>query len=75
MMSFWMIDFGAERDRIRKEIAKVDKDIAFFEKKLGNPKFVANAPDHVVAKDREKLDAARDKRGLLESGLSRLANA
>ncbi len=70
-----MIDFGAERDRIRKEIAKVDKDIAFFEKKLGNPKFVANAPDHVVAKDREKLDAARDKRGLLESGLSRLANA
>ena len=67
-----LVDTEAERARIKKERGKVDADIALFEKKLGNPRFVANAPEAVVAKDRAKLAAAREKRATLLAGLDRL---
>ncbi len=67
-----LVDFAAERVRIEKEIAKVDKDIAMFTKKLSNERFIANAPEAVVAKDRAKLEAAQAKRATLEAGLGRL---
>jgi valyl-tRNA synthetase len=67
-----LIDLAAERQRMEKELAKVDVDIAFFEKKLSNPKFVANAPPDVLAKDQAKLDDARTARASLLDGLARL---
>jgi valyl-tRNA synthetase len=67
-----LVDLGAERIRIEKEIDRVDKDIAMFTKKLTNERFIANAPEAVVAKDRAKLDAAQAKRTTLEAGLGRL---
>ena len=67
-----VVDFEAEKARVKKEIARVDKDIAFFEKKLSNPKFVDRAPEAVIAKDRAKLEAAREKRETLVAGLERL---
>jgi valyl-tRNA synthetase len=42
------VDAGAERDRLRKEIARA-------EGMLGNARFVANAPAAVVEAEREKL--------------------
>jgi valyl-tRNA synthetase len=42
----------AERKRLRGEIARA-------ESKLGNEGFVAKAPDHLVAAEREKLDRLR----------------
>ncbi len=67
-----LIDVDAERERITKAIAKVDTDIAFFEKKLGNPRFVDNAPAAVIAKDRAKLAEAQEARAALDAGLRRL---
>ena len=50
-----LVDFGDEISRLEKEIAVVDKDIKIVSGKLGNEKFVANAPDAVVQENRERL--------------------
>jgi valyl-tRNA synthetase len=50
-----LIDKDAEVSRLNKEIEKLDKDIGRIEGKLSNQKFVANAPEAVVAKEREKI--------------------
>ncbi|QDB99192.1 valine--tRNA ligase [Mesorhizobium sp. 8] len=50
-----LIDLEAEAARLQKELAKVTEEIARLHKKLGNEKFVANAPEEVVAAEREKL--------------------
>ncbi len=67
-----LVDLGAERARLRAEIAKVDKDLAGLEKKLGNASFVERAPAHVVAKFRDKREAARAKRAQLAAALEAL---
>ncbi len=55
-----------------KEVAKVQKDVDFFNKKLSNEKFVANAPPHVLEKDREKLRTAEEKKSILELSLVKI---
>lgn len=50
-----LIDKDAEIARLEKEIGKLTKEIGRLSGKLSNDKFVANAPDDVVAKEKEKL--------------------
>ena len=68
-----LIDFEAERARLHKEMGKIDLDIEKVEKKLDNPKFVANAKPEIVEAERERLtelEAAKEK---LAIALKRLA--
>ena len=69
-----LIDLKAEGLRLAKEVAKTDGEIARLDKKLSNERFVASAPEDVVAADRERLAelvAARDR---LQVALSRLGS-
>jgi len=50
-----VVDVGAERARLQKEIDKARKETSFLEGKLGRPDFVERAPADVVARDRERL--------------------
>ena len=50
-----IVDLSAEADRLSKELKKLDGEIKRLEGKLGNEKFVANAPAEVVDEEREKL--------------------
>lgn len=68
------IDLDAEKARLEKEIAKQDAEITRFEKKLGNEKFVANAPAEVVEGEREKLTEAHAARARLDEAVKRLAS-
>jgi len=50
-----LIDVSAERERLKKEQEKLEKEISRLMGKLTNEKFVANAPEDVVLKEKEKL--------------------
>ena len=51
-----IIDTEKERARLTKEKETAQKEIERLEKKLGNPEFVAKAPEKVIAGEREKLE-------------------
>jgi valyl-tRNA synthetase len=67
-----LLDLTQERDRLRKEIAKISKDIEVFSKKLSNKNFVDKAPKEVVEKDTAKLEEFKVKREKLEQSLTML---
>jgi valyl-tRNA synthetase len=50
-----LIDLGAEKARLAKEIARIEGEIRKCEGKLGNANFVANAPAEVVAQERQRI--------------------
>ncbi|GBD87743.1 valine--tRNA ligase [bacterium BMS3Abin03] len=49
-----LIDLDVERQRIEKEIKRLEGSLTGIEKKLSNDKFVNNAPPEVVEKERAK---------------------
>jgi len=63
------VDAGERREKGEKELAKVEKEIAHFTKKLSNKKFVDNAPEEVVTRSREKLEEYRTKAARLREHL------
>ncbi|WP_416900070.1 MAG: valine--tRNA ligase [Minwuia sp.] len=70
-----VIDLGAEKTRLSKEIGKLDGEIGKIEKKLGNENFVSRAPAHVVEQERERRDEASEARAKLQAALDRLSAA
>ena len=67
-----LIDFEAERVRLSKERATLQKDEAKFAKKLSNPGFLAKAAPEIVEKDTAKLAELRDKLARVEEQLAEL---
>lgn len=67
-----LVNVEEEEKRLLKEIAKIDKEIEMFSKKLENPSFVDRAPAEVVAKEREKLAEVTGKKQVLEGSLEKI---
>jgi valyl-tRNA synthetase len=67
-----VVDFEAERQRLRKEIERARKEIAFLEGKLGRPEFVERAPVEVVERERERLVEQRQIEQKLTTSLAAL---
>ena len=63
-----LVDVDSELAKLGRDRAKVEKSLNQVNGKLGNDKFLANAPDQVVAKEKAKQEE-------LEARLNRLAEA
>jgi len=70
-----VIDLSAEKTRLDKELAKAEADIKRVDAKLGNEKFVANAPEEIVEEEKEKRDAAVTRKAKIVEALERLNHA
>ena len=61
-----VIDFDTERARLTKELEKIEKESVAIAGRLGNPGFVAKAPEDVLIETRERkadLDVQKVKAG------------
>ncbi|MCX7317791.1 MAG: class I tRNA ligase family protein, partial [Hyphomicrobiales bacterium] len=67
-----IIDIPAERQRLGKEIEKIDSEALKIESKLANADFMARAPEEVVDEQRERLEEGRSRRIKLTEALARL---
>ncbi len=67
-----VIDVQAESRRLAGRVAEIDTQIASLSKKLENEAFLAKAPQAVIDGQRERLEAACEKRQKLSAALARL---
>lgn len=67
-----LVDLSEEIKRIEKSMEKVQKDVDLLSKKLGNERFVKNAPPEVVEKDKALLAELEKKQSSFQESLARL---
>ena len=67
-----MIDIEAERAKIEQQLKHLEGFLAGIKKKLSNEKFVANAPEAVVALERKKQSDSEEKIATLKEALEKL---
>ncbi len=60
-----LVDIKRERDRLRKEVGRLEQQLEGAERKLANDSFVTRAPEDVVQKERDKAAVFRDQRDKL----------
>ena len=67
-----LVDLEAEKARLNKELAAVEKDLAFVNGKLSNENFVAKAPAAVVEAQREQKTRYEEKIAMLKESIAKL---
>ncbi|MEQ8444952.1 MAG: valine--tRNA ligase [Pelagibacterium sp.] len=68
-----LIDIAAERQRLSKDVKKLEGEIGGLEKKLGNEQFLAKAPEEVIEEQKERLGDAKARREKLQQALATLS--
>ena len=53
---------AAERERLQKELAGLEQNLAGYERKLSNPSFVERAPAAVVEEEKRREREKAEKR-------------
>ena len=69
-----VIDFAAERARLRKERTRIEGEVQKVEAKLGSKAFVSRAPVEIVEENRERLAAWQAEIARLDAALARIAD-
>jgi valyl-tRNA synthetase len=67
-----MVDIGAERERLQRELDDVRAERGRAEAQLANDAFVSRAPEHVVAVQRDRLARAIDQEAVIVARLADL---
>jgi valyl-tRNA synthetase len=66
------VDTAQERQRLTKQLADIEKQLAGTEAKLANENFVAKAAPVAVQREREKLASLREQKDKIQALLSKL---
>jgi valyl-tRNA synthetase len=67
-----VIDVSQERQRLGKELERMETQLRATEARLASDQFAARAPADIVAKEREKAESLRDQRDRLRAKLNGL---
>ncbi len=67
------LDEGAEKERLEKELAGIEKSIKGIEGRLSNPGYTDKAPAHLVQQTRDQLAGLIKDRDATKSALDKLA--
>lgn len=67
-----VVDFAAERERLQKELAGLEQNLAGYERKLSNPNFVERAPAAVVEEEKRRRAEALENKAKVEEALARI---
>ncbi len=70
-----IIDLDKERERLRKEIGRLEGEIVKVDQKLGNEQFVSNAPEEIIVEHKQRKAAAEIARNKLTQALKQLEEA
>jgi valyl-tRNA synthetase len=65
-----ILDLDAEKRKLEKEYHQTQSFITSLENKLGNPRFIQNAPETIVAKEKGKLTSQQEKLAKLEAAIA-----
>jgi len=68
-----IIDVDEEKARLEKALGKLAKEMGGLRGRLNNPKFVASAPEEVVAESKELLAQKEEEEAALKAAVARLA--
>ena len=68
-----LIDIAAELSRLDKALAKATGALEGIRKKLGNAGFVANAPEEIIEKEREREAELLDELARLGAARTRIS--
>ena len=60
------INFTEEKNRVEKELNKIEKDIIVLVKKLSNKNFIDKAPPEVIEKDSQRKKILSEKQARLK---------
>ena len=69
-----LVDVAQESARLSKEIEKLSKDAKRYQAKLGNAKFVDNAPAEVVVEEKRRLNEVETAMKNLQAKLVQIQN-
>lgn len=67
-----LINIQEELDRLAKELEKWNQEVQRVENKLANDRFVANAPEDIVQKERDKQTDYREKQQTVKDRIAQL---
>jgi valyl-tRNA synthetase len=67
-----LIDTGRERERLSKELERIEGMLRGTEAKLSNEQFVGKAPEQIIAREREKAESLREQVKALREKLEAL---
>ncbi len=70
-----IIDLDAERERLQKQINKLEQDIKKISQQLDNKRFIDNAPEEIVAEKKTQKEEAENTRKKLSQALKQLEAA
>jgi valyl-tRNA synthetase len=67
-------DLSAEISRLQKALKKVEKELNQSVNKLKNEKFLSNAPEDVIEKERSKKEENEDSLTKLKEHIERISS-
>jgi valyl-tRNA synthetase len=70
-----LLDLDAERDRLRRDLDKIEREIESRAKRLANTSFLERAPEDVVKRERKLQTELLERKSRLDESLAKLGRA